>query len=342
MKKRICTMCLFCTAIFGIATVSAHHSSAIYDTQREISIEGVVSQIQWRNPHVYIYLEEAKGSGQVLQWQIEGIGPSGFRRAGWSKDTLQVGDQLSVVGNPSRNIERGSLLLQSMHRMGIKLFDATEYFTLVLKADDVAGSVTSTLDGNWATQLNFELLMSQFTDEATYNSLTKAGELAVAQFEEKTMNPGANCEQIATPFSMIIPDVKQITIKKDTVLITGDYDGAERIIHMNLESHDGVTASQQGHSIGHWDGGTLVVDTTHFNESRLGNGWGLPSGAKKHMLEYLTLNTDGQSLTYSFELTDPDYMTAPLIGSTVWKFGPNLNFAVDECDLQAARKFLEN
>lgn len=89
MRKRICTMCSICIAIFGFTIASAHHSSAIYDTQQEISINGVVTQIQWRNPHVYIYVDGTTSSGQTTQWEIEGIGPSGFRRVGWSKETDQ-------------------------------------------------------------------------------------------------------------------------------------------------------------------------------------------------------------------------------------------------------------
>ena len=55
-----------------------------------------------------------------------------------------------------------------------------------------------------------------------------------------------------------------------------EFEGIERIVHMGAESHDGAAISLQGHSIGRWEGDTLVVDTTHFAEHRVGNAMGVP------------------------------------------------------------------
>ena len=197
------------------------------------------------------------------------------------------------------------------------------------------------MDGNWATQLNYEVILL-FAEGAEFDNLTGEGELAVAQFEEQSMNPGANCGRVVPPMFMLMPDIKRITLQDDTVQIGGDYDGAERVIHVGLGSHEGAVVSPQGHSIGHWDGDTLVVDTTLFADHRMGNGWGLPSGSQKHLVEYLALNDDGSSINYRFELMDPEFMTAPFTGSTVWRSSPNLDFSVDDCDLESARHFIEN
>jgi hypothetical protein len=94
-----------------------------------------------------------------------------------------------------------------------------------------------------------------------------------------------------------------------------------------------------GHSIGRWDGGTLVVDTTHFSPHRLGNGAGLPSGARKHLVERFALNSAG-GLDYSFELEDPDYLKQRVTGTTQWLYRPDLEYVATPCDRDNAKRFL--
>jgi hypothetical protein len=138
---------------------------------------------------------------------------------------------------------------------------------------------------------------------------------------------------------MITPDLKRITRGDGVILIDGEFDGAQRTIHMNVSTHDGASASIQGHSIGKWQDNSLVIDTTKFAYYAIGNGYGLPSGAKKHLVERLTPGTDGASLTYHFEMTDPEYLAAPVQGDVQWVFRPNLQYAPLKCDPENARRF---
>jgi hypothetical protein len=321
-------------------TTYAHHSMAIYDTGQQVSIEGTVTRVAWRNPHVYIYLDETLESGEVINWEVEGLGPSSFRRLGWSQDTLQIGDQLVVAGNPTRNISRRGVYPETMHRKGTKLFDGGEFFSLALSAADASGRETNSLNGNWVTQLEFDVIV-QYVEGREFSNLTPAGEVAVASFDEETMNAAANCAKTASPFLMIVPDIKKIELQDDLIRITGDYDGAQRRIFMGIQDHAGAAVSSQGHSIGRWEDNTLVIDTANFADDAMGNGWALPSGSQKHLMEYLTLNDDMRSLTYRFELTDPEFMTSPFVGSVQWQYGTNTDFIVDECDLHNAQSFLE-
>src|SRR5688572_189651 len=88
------------------APAIAHHSMARFDAERVVAIDGVVTRYEWANPHVYIYLEETTTTGEKVEWEIEGSPPAILRRQGWSKDTLAVGDILSVSGNPYRDESR--------------------------------------------------------------------------------------------------------------------------------------------------------------------------------------------------------------------------------------------
>lgn len=89
----------------------AHHSfSAQYDSERSETVEGIVTNVVWRNPHVYFYMDVFDAKGEVSEWSFELSNISAMRNRGWSRDTLQVGDRLEVTGFRARD---DSLLLNA-------------------------------------------------------------------------------------------------------------------------------------------------------------------------------------------------------------------------------------
>ena len=86
----------------------AHHSfGAEYDSNQPITVKGVVTKIEWTNPHSYIYLDVTDGAGAKVNWKLEGYPPNVLYRTGWKRDvTMKVGDTVSVfawrarVGGP--------------------------------------------------------------------------------------------------------------------------------------------------------------------------------------------------------------------------------------------------
>ncbi len=108
---------------------------------------------------------------------------------------------------------------------------------------------------------------------------------------------------------------------------------------MDATSHANAQASVQGHSIGRWEGRTLVIDTAGFIEHRSGNNWSLPSGTRKHLIERLQPAEGDTSLTYSFELEDPEYLTRAVTGKAEWVYRPDLRYAGEACNPANARRF---
>ena len=109
-----------------------------------------------------------------------------------------------------------------------------------------------------------------------------------------------------------------------------------------IEAHTGATPSEHGHSIGRWEDASLIIDTRVFAEHSMGNFWGLPSGSQKHVEERLTLNDDGKTISYHFELADPQYLASTVVGESTWTYDPDMEFAVYDCDPVSARIFLEH
>lgn len=77
----------------------AHHSfAAEFDSTKALSLQGVVTRLDWMNPHIWVYLDSKDDSGAVAHWQCEGGPPNALTRQGWSKDSLKVGDQVTIDG----------------------------------------------------------------------------------------------------------------------------------------------------------------------------------------------------------------------------------------------------
>src|SRR3954465_2466575 len=83
------------TAAF-ILPASAHHSHANYEAIKWTDIKGKVTEVQWLNPHVWVYLDTKDAKGEAVQWALEGGSPAALTRGGWKKDTVKVGDDINV------------------------------------------------------------------------------------------------------------------------------------------------------------------------------------------------------------------------------------------------------
>ena len=87
------------------ASLSAHHSfGAEYDANKPITLTGVVTKVEWTNPHTHFYLDVADAAGKVTNWKFEGYNLAVLYRIGWKKDiTIKPGDRLTVSGWQARD-----------------------------------------------------------------------------------------------------------------------------------------------------------------------------------------------------------------------------------------------
>src|SRR5262245_30259993 len=330
--------------ITGAAALSphayAHHSQANFDTARTVTVEGKVVAFEWANPHVYIFVEQKAEDGKASVWKIEGVGIGPLRRLGWQKDTLKVDDEITAVGNPART-DAPTLNLASLRKDGESLFDRQRMMSLFAAASDAPQAAADGLDGTWATLLAMNVIVPLTVAPQGAVPLTAAGEAALKAYDERTMSPALECIPQPAPFLMYVPNIMRITTRERAITIEGEYEATQRTIHIDLADHEGAAPSLHGHSIGRWDGGTLIIDTAAFATHRTGNAAGVRSGAQKHLVERLTRSGDGTALTYRFELTDPEFLSAPVTGEVQWAYRPAIAFERNECNPKAARRFTE-
>jgi hypothetical protein len=102
MKQHATRICL--ALGLALAPLMAHHSfSAEYDSKKPVTVKGTVTKVDWMNPHVYFYLDVEDDSGNVSNWSLEMGPPNGLQRAGWTRNTMKVGDVVVVQGTLAKD-----------------------------------------------------------------------------------------------------------------------------------------------------------------------------------------------------------------------------------------------
>jgi hypothetical protein len=96
---------MFAVIMSVVATpATAHHSFAtVYDSSKSIELSGTVTKIDWKNPHVYYFIDVKGPDGKVVNYAVEGGTPNQLFRQGWRKDSLKIGDTVKVLAYPARN-----------------------------------------------------------------------------------------------------------------------------------------------------------------------------------------------------------------------------------------------
>lgn len=88
----------------AVVPAHAHHSfAAQYDASKPVTLKGVVTRVEWTNPHARFYIDVKDAAGQVVNWNLELASPNYLKRAGWSSNSLKQGDEVTVEGSLARS-----------------------------------------------------------------------------------------------------------------------------------------------------------------------------------------------------------------------------------------------
>ena len=115
MNKTLLVLGAALVALAVPAGLSAHHGGAAYDQTKSVTFDGVVTELQFANPHVLIFFDVKNASGQTEKWSGWLTAPNKLARAGWTKRTLEPGDTIKVAGTPHKE---GSPVLQIRNLVG--------------------------------------------------------------------------------------------------------------------------------------------------------------------------------------------------------------------------------
>lgn len=104
MRAKIAAFSVVVSVMLATPGAIAHHSfAAEFDGNKPLNMKGIVTKIEWSNPHTYFYLDVTGSDGKVVNWGMEMGSPNGLMRAGWTRNTLKVGDEVTVEGAQAKD-----------------------------------------------------------------------------------------------------------------------------------------------------------------------------------------------------------------------------------------------
>ena len=332
MRRLTVATPVFVAAALLSVPAFGHHSQSMFDTSKEILIEGTVARFDWTNPHMYLVVQTKGPDGKPVQIEGEGVAITQALVDGLDRDSLKPGTPVVMRANPNK----GGWGKQ------VRVLDVTTQDGEIhpfYEANRRTRTLTpaKSLEGHWAPAR--AALGAAFGAMARW-PVTPEGRAAQAQLKADGL-----CFVEPTPFLAVLDELRTIEIGKDQVVMRFDNSGdhVERIIHMAATHPANVKPSVQGHSIGRWDGDTLVIDTVAFEPNPSGIATNVPSSAGKHTVERLTLTDDHTRLRYETTVEDPVYLTGPATLTQQWDHRPDLEFSQDvgKCDPDIAARYRE-
>lgn len=330
---------LLAVASLSIVAVPAmaHHSPAAFDLTQDVYLEGIVTEASWRNPHVYLELQTVDTDGRVKLQQIEAGPASALVAMGFSADTIRKGERLKVQAKPNRG-GPGRVVL------GWQLTKADgTVIPLHVRAQTAGVGSTSQaagLAGVWVPQATG---FSSLAVAARDWPLTDKARAEVAATREARAAQRAACVPYGPPALMAVPSALTVDVGTSEVTFTIDAMNVRRVVHLDQQNHPAaLEPTVLGHSIGHWEGGTLVVDTAGFSAQPEGYAFDLPSSAAKRIVERFALSADRKHIEYEATVEDAEYLTAPVTHRSQWDYRPELKPSNLPCDPEAAGRFATN
>ena len=335
-------------ALAATSLAVAHHSDAGLDMDSLTTIEGVVTEFGWRNPHIYITLDVADETGQAVEWNIQTGSTITVGRMGWDRNSLSAGDRVTIQTNAARDGRPYGLLKTIVKDDGTRLptaFDRGSDEPLITVPEPEFGS--DSLEGRWIADPAKLVSYPGGLDGLfrAHLELTDAGLAAQSSLDELSdENPEATCVGRPTPGMIVATNLYPIEIEffGDTIAkLRSEYFDDERTVYMDGRGHPRADQrTVDGHSIGYWEGDVLVVETTNFSNHRSPYQMGVPSGAQKRVVERYRLLEGGKRMAVEFTLEDPDFIVGSMVHSRELVYSPQMSMTRFDCNPDVTRRFV--
>jgi len=321
--------------VLSVGTSTAHHSGAQYDRSVIVEKEATVVRFDFRNPHAYLIVSDSDG----VEWMVETMSAVRLRREGWDAESLAKGDQVTFRAIANRNPQKNRVRLRSLTASNGLALDLSQ------QKDDSAEpksfAVATGLEGVWGADSD---TFGEISDSITNYPLTPKGQQAQESFDD-TMDPVANCTSWPIPqlaiFSGLYP--MKFELSEEKVVIRYEFFNTVRTVFLDGRDHQtDAPRTIQGHSIGHWEDESLVIDTRLFAKHRSPFLFdGVPSGLGKHVIERYRLSEDGTYATASYFVEDPEFLAEPLKFDLKLRYKPDFELQDHACDPEIARRFIQ-
>ncbi|MFL2546718.1 MAG: DUF6152 family protein [Candidatus Rariloculaceae bacterium] len=324
----------FAILMFSPLALGHHSAAAFFDRSRIVEVEGTVSDVYWRNPHVSLTLDVVNDAGEIEAWELEAGTTNTLMRRGFTADSVSIGDRVTAAGAPSRRGEPAifvsNVLLPNGEEYIIADREEPLRWTSASTADEMQVSVDE-LPGTGIFKVwGFRALYSLRNPLV----LTPAAEAAIEAFNPRTDDPGLRCIPPGMPNAILNPYPMELIDGGDRIVQRIEEWDARRVIYLNeADVPSNLSPSHLGVSVGRWEGETLVVETTQIAFYLL-DAIGTPMSESASLVERYTLSEDGASLRYEVIVTDPVNLAEPAIWDNTWAYRPGIEVSPFECTLR--------
>lgn len=328
----------------------AHHSIAgNYDPGMIVEVEGEVTDVLWRNPHVQVSMRVIAETGEEQLWEMAMDSVSNMRRWKIDPSFIEVGDRIRVAGDLARRVDHSLYIrniltsngdevvlgMQTKARWSVPTIGIAENRRLGI------GDTSSPELGIfrvWDTPGNsLRLLQRDYGQTpAGRANLTPQALAAVDAFVWERDNPLKGCALKGMPLIMESPYPAEFTQAGENIIWRiEEYDTVRTIYMAPDASPEGQQPSLLGYSVGRWeDDRTLVITTTHMGWGHF-DGQGIPTSAGAVAVERFSLSPQGDRLDYTMTLTDPETFIEPRMLSKHWVWFPDAEVNLYDCSRAA-------
>ena len=301
-------------ALSGFASHSlAHHSFAPhFDSSKPVEISGQIIEYEQRNPHAYLHVAATDENGLTREYVCESHGVTQLARNGITPEMLQPGVEVTLTGSQAR-------------RDPYMCFFNTVGFAdgRVLNVNGTREPARATAEPRrediFGTWLLAPANRSTSGPQPMMASLTEAGARAVDAYDPFTDDPTFRCDPVAIRRVWFAPGTPlEIVRDDDRIVLRFEWMDVERIVHLDQTTHpaDGERTSL-GHSIGHFEGDTLVVETANYSEGVLRQYVETPGEPTRGMLhsdaltttERIWFDAESNRLMLSIDHADPVFFS---------------------------------
>ena len=333
MTTRLARLAPGLAGALAVSAALAHHSARItYDMDSVIEIQGEITGVVWRNPHVRFTLSSVDEDNTPVTWNVESIPVTRLNRVGITQEMLGIGDTVTVAVYPARRPVREAYAINMLLADGREALLDTPAArwtnnTVGTGLDETPGSpgADSSLGifRVWSTDGSFLRTETRFlTEGGTLNyPLTEAARDAQSAWDPLDPdNPFLTCMPKGMPTIMQQPNPVEFIDNGDQIVFLMEEFDTRRVIHMNDGDPD-APPSALGYSTGRWEGDTLVVHTNRINWPWFDQN-GLPQSEAIETVERFTVNEAGSRLDYEVLITDPWLFTEPVTLAKSWRWIP--------------------
>ena len=312
---------LISLSIFFSNDSFSHHSNAPhYDRDKPISIIGIVEEFDFVNPHSFLYIRSDL-NGESVVWECEMQTANTLIKQGWTANQFEVGQQVIVNAIAARRDPLGCSFTNAEMPDGSIINRSGSIETpeeIAFNYDrEILINNKPNFKGPWKRDLaNRGMGLGPGSQRPQVDRLTDKGLIAAESYDERFDDPSFQCS--ASSISRVWSEpgtVTDIIQTEEFIHIIHEYMDTTRVVILTEDHQPSYIDRPYGHSIGWYEGNTLVIDTIGFEGGVLTPHPGVMHSNQLHVIERLHLNDDGMSFVVSWVAEDPLYFKTPFEGT---------------------------